>query len=668
MTNFKQDLNDEQYKVVTEGDGYCLVLAGAGSGKTRTVTYRVAYLLEQGVDPQEILLLTFTNKAANEMTERVKELTNLDQGLPWAGTFHSIGYKILREHAEELGFEENFSILDTSDSGKILKTCLERMSIDTSQDKFPSAGKLQSLISYARNSDSTIESVLDMRYPRYFEHLETIEQITKEYDKEKKRANAMDFDDLLLKLKRLFTDNPEIKEKYSKQFKYVLADEYQDTNQIQSELLTLFSDYHGNLLVVGDDAQSIYSFRAADISNILQFEQRHPDAEIYKLETNYRSTPEILQAANEVIKNNANQHEKELKSVQDNHKPPKIKEFTNQRREARYIADEIEKKKSNYGSEEISVLFRASYHSQKLEMELSKRNISYDFRGGMRFFERSHIKDVLAYLRILNNFRDIAAWDRVLQMQSGIGEKTSQKIIDKIKQLETISQINTIESSLNSRASKGWRDMVKIIQQTQQADSQNPDDLINEIKDSAYKSYLKDNYENHKDRTKDIQQLAQSAESIETNEEGNKLDNFLAEASMQQKYERNESDNEVILSTIHQAKGLEWGSVFIMNVAEGQFPNSQALDDPNGLEEERRLFYVALTRAKEELHLTYPLKGIGSSRSFQKPSQFIEEIEHLAEDDQEASGDFGDDFIDNGSQVRSDDNQDSGFLSDVASL
>lgn len=600
------------------------------------------------------------------MVERVQQLTDLREGLPWAGTFHSIGYKILREHGDKLGYEDNFTVLDSNDSEKLIKQVLDQLNIDQNKDGFPKASTIQSIISFARNSKDTIESVMDLKYSKYLEHLDTSEHIAEEYDKKKQKANAMDFDDLLVNLARLLKNNKDLKEKYSKQFKYVLADEYQDTNQLQDEILKLFSDYHENLLVVGDDAQSIYSFRAADISNILEFEDEFEDTKIFKLETNYRSTPKILELANETIKNNTNQHKKELRSTKDTTSEPKIEELSNRRREAEFIADEMEKLESRgVDYSEMASLFRASHHSQALEMELNQRGIPYEFRGGMRFFERAHIKDTLAYLRAFLNPKDTTAWDRVLTQHSGIGPKTSSKIITRIQSLESLGNLEDVKSGLNSRAQKGWNNFFSIWKEIESNKQEGPAELIKALKSSRYKNILKQEYENHKERLKDIKQLASTAFSVvdASNPSQEQLQQFLAEASLQQKYEAEETQNKAVLSTVHQAKGLEWRSVFIMNLAKRQFPNERALDKPNGLEEERRLFYVALTRAKEHLYLTYPLTSVTSNRKFQKPSQFIKEVEHLVEDEKTEQIETDSEYT-----YELEEESDDGFLSDLDEL
>ena len=634
MINYKEELNEEQLKVITEGDGPCLVLAGAGSGKTRTITYRVAYLLEQGVDPKNILLVTFTNKAAKEMMDRVQMITGGQTRLPWSGTFHHIGYRMLRKYAPLLGYKNNFTVLDSQDSLDLIKLCLKGEGIDRKEKRFPSPKVLQSVISYARNAETTIEDVLDLKHPNFLPIAETIRRIADEYRKRKLDSNAMDFDDLLVNWYLLLLKSESARNKYAEQFKYVLVDEYQDTNKIQASIINLLASKHRNLLVVGDDAQSIYSFRAADIQNILAFEKKFTDAKIFKLETNYRSTPNILNVANCVIANNVEQYKKELKAKLESFTKPEVHPFADVREEANFICDRIlELRDEGVEMKKIAVLFRAAYHSQALEMELMKRDIPYDYRGGIRFFERAHIKDALAYLKIINNLDDTVAWSRVLNMQVGIGPVAIDKIINQIRttnEYENTNYENILDgvgSVLTARAQIGWNDFLQVYNEVVKAEKK-PGVLIRAILDSKYIEYLENEYPDYRERIQDLEQLSFFADKTED------LSTFLAEASLQEGY-KNEGtgrdlsvqDNEkLVLSTVHQAKGLEWEAVFVLNLSAGQFPNDRALKDLNGLEEERRLFYVAVTRAKKYLHLTYPILG-GFGSVMQGPSMFIEEID-----------------------------------------
>jgi len=626
MINYSEELNQEQLSVVQNGDGPCLVLAGAGSGKTRTIIYRVAYLLEHDTKPENILLVTFTNKAAKEMKQRLQLLLGNEINISWAGTFHHIAFRILRKWAPLLGYKNNFTILDSEDSHDLFKLCIKQEGVDTKAKRFPSARVIQSIISYARAAELSIEEVLDLKYPNWIEHADTMGRIGSEYAKRKLDANSMDFDDLLVNLALLLLKSEKVRKHYSEQFKYVLVDEYQDTNKIQATIIRLFSIHHKNLLVVGDDAQSIYSFRAANIQNILDFESEYHGAKIFKLETNYRSTPDILDVANEIIANNENQYKKNLKSIVEQFAKPEVHPFADMSEEAEHIATRIlELREEGVELNNISVLFRAAFHSQALEVELVRRDIPYEYRGGVRFFERSHIKDVLAYMRIFNNTDDAIAWSRVLNMQAGLGPATVQKIITKIK---NGTDPKDVTDSLPARAKIGYNNFLQIYKRTHQTPNGTPAELIRAVLDSKYDEYLNFEFDNARERIQDIEQLSLYAEKQPD------LGRFLGEVSLQEGFTarqtRSESyeedDEKVVLSTVHQAKGLEWDAVFIINLANGQFPNDRASKEPQGIEEERRLFYVAVTRAKKYLCLSYSLTS-GFNSSLSGPSLFLDEID-----------------------------------------
>ena len=657
MIDYKQELNREQLEVVQNGDGPCLVLAGAGSGKTRAITYRVAYLLEKGVDPKNILLVTFTNKAANEMIDRVRALTGGQISLPWSGTFHHIGYRLLRQYAPLLGYKNNpaphlmnnsgnntgqknygagFSIADSADAVDLLKLCLKGEGIDRQQKRFPSAKVLQGIISYARNADATIETVLDLKYPNWLDLAEIISRLAEDYNKRKRAANVMDFDDLLVNTNLLLSQSTDVREKLSAQFRYVLVDEYQDTNKIQAQIINRLASYHKNILVVGDDAQSIYSFRAADIENILNFSAKggsasgtegYPDAKIFYLTTNYRSTPDILNVANNVINNNLNQYQKELKTRLDNFVKPEVHAFADNQEEAGFVADRIlELSDSGVPLSALAVLFRAAYHSQALEMELTKRGVPYEYRGGVRFFERAHIKDVLAFLRIFDNLNDEIAWGRVLNMQIGIGPAAAGAIIERVRKLIRPDEIESLTDFLPERAKIGWNDFLQIWERMRREVSATPSALIAAVINSKYKDYLETEYPDYRERLQDLEQLGLFAEREPD------LNKFLAEASLQESYSGaraqgagDGNEDKLVLSTIHQAKGLEWDGVFVLNLSAGQFPSERAVGGRE-LEEERRLFYVAITRAKKYLYFSYLLAG-GFGRWLSGPSLFLQEIE-----------------------------------------
>jgi DNA helicase-2/ATP-dependent DNA helicase PcrA len=601
MINFEQELNPEQLDVVLHAEGPSLVLAGAGSGKTRVITYRVAYLLEQGIAPENILLVTFTNKAAEEMKKRVTALTNNFKSLPWSGTFHHIAYRILILYAPLLGYKQKFSILDSDDSESLIKLCIKEVK-SSSDKKFPSASVIASLISFARNAEKTLADVIELKNPVWVSFSEEIKVIADRYIQKKKEANAMDFDDLLVNFLLLLNHEP-IRTKYATQFRYILVDEYQDTNKIQASIIQKLGSIHRNVLVVGDDAQSIYSFRAADIQNILRFEDYYPpEVYIYKLQTNYRSTKEILDVANTVIAHNTEQYKKELKPVNKTGSKPSLHPFVDSAYEAQFVVKKIQEFLDNQiPPQELAVLFRASHHSQLLEMELVKAGIPYDYRGGIRFFERAHIKDILSYLRILNNLADTAAWLRVLMHEEGIGPAGAQKVIQLLHTIDQPEQVKDIGFQvLGGKAQLGWENFIKLWDKLVTAPKTSPYILIKAILDSTYQEYLQAEYVDSLDRIDDIKQLAIFAEKY-TN-----LDEFLAEATLQESFnlrgtnipllsEQNKTPK-IILSTIHQAKGLEWSIVFLIHLTNGSFPNERALRERNGLEEERRLFYVAITR------------------------------------------------------------------------
>ncbi|MFA5770722.1 MAG: UvrD-helicase domain-containing protein, partial [Patescibacteria group bacterium] len=453
MINYEQELNKEQLDVIKNSDGPCLVLAGAGSGKTRTITYRVAYLLEKGVLPEQILLVTFTNRAAHEMIERVQTLTNTELPLPWSGTFHHIANKILRQYATHLGYKNNFTVLDADDSQALIKMCIKEFK---TTDRFPSAKVVSAIISFSRNSQKNIEETVEERFSAWWHLSKTISDVYSRYEHKKKEGNVMDFDDLLINLALLLNDQG-IQEKFSNQFKYILVDEYQDTNKLQANIIDKLAKIHRNILVVGDDAQSIYSFRAADIKNILNFEEKYPDAKIFRLETNYRSHQEILSLANGVIINNRNQYSKQLKAIKENGIKPNLYPKNDQSDEAEFVVKKInELIEQGIAPHNIAILFRAAHHSQMLEMELAKVGILYDYRGGLRFFDRAHIKDVLSYLRILNNLSDTAAWLRVLLREEGIGPTAANKIINAVQKLEKVEDLKNIGQMLGGKAQLGF--------------------------------------------------------------------------------------------------------------------------------------------------------------------------------------------------------------------
>ncbi|MFA4954257.1 MAG: UvrD-helicase domain-containing protein [Patescibacteria group bacterium] len=631
--DYQAELNPEQLDVVLHADGPALVLAGAGSGKTRTVTYRVAYLLEQGIAPEQILLLTFTNKAAREMLQRVTGLLGNEAAGLWGGTFHSVANRVLRMTGERLGFGSRFTILDSEDAQSLLKAVLREMAIDPKARRFPTAAVLQNVISFSRNTLASVGQTLDLKHPNFVPFTDEIGEIAKRYAARKLEANAMDFDDLLTNWLAIFS-HPEVGPGLAGRFRYVLVDEYQDTNAIQAALVVALGQKQRNVLVVGDDAQSIYAFRGANVQNILRFPDEWRDAKIFKLLTNYRSVPEILNLANDSLQHNTGQFQKELVAVRGKGERPTLVVASSARQEAQFVAEQILQLRSQGTAlGNMAVLFRSSAHSQSLEFELMKRDVPYEYRGGMKFFERAHIKDALAYIRVAANPQDEAAWLRVLNLQPGIGAATATQIIQRLKSAQAFDEIleDGFAAALPPRGSKGWDEFREIALMLKK-EFPMPGHMLRQVLDSAYRDYLEREYPDWRERIEDVEQLVLFAENYRD------LTAFLADIALydevltgREKADQGETER-IVLSTIHQAKGLEWDTVFLIHLADSAFPNKRALGEEGGLEEERRLFYVAVTRARKRLFLTYPLTSGYDALILNQPSLFIDEVSpHLLE-------------------------------------
>ncbi len=620
-------LNQEQLEVVLHGDGPCLVLAGAGSGKTRTLVYRVAYLLEQGVAPQDILLLTFTNKAAREMLARVEALVGDRAHGIWGGTFHAVASRILRVAASAFGYASSFSILDQEDARALVKAVMKEMGIDPKGRRFPSPAVVQDLLSYARNVGKPVEVVLQERYAHLGPIAKELLEIARQYQTRKKIANVMDFDDLLTYV-AAFLDDPIHSEPLARRFRYVLVDEYQDTNQLQARIVHGFARIHQNVLVVGDDAQSIYAFRGADIHNILSFPREWKNAREFRLLSNYRSTPNILDVANASLVHNVDQFQKELISLRSQGCAPRLIPCSSASQEARYVAEQIQAlQQEGLSLAQIAVLFRSSSHSQLLEFELIKRDIPYEYRGGQKFFERAHIKDTIAMLRIPTNPKDEVAWLRVLHLQSGIGAGTASGLIPRIKAFDDFDAVLLTDPAtfVPSRGQEGWKVLLQTLLAIRGTGGL-PGPSIRTICRGAYRAYVEHEYPNWQERLEDLEQLARFADGYKDTV------SFLNDIALYDELfasrdAAHDSGRErVVLSTIHQAKGLEWEAVFVIHLAETAFPNRRAMEEQNGMEEERRLFYVAVTRAKTHLFLSYPMAIGREALVFQQPSTFLEEI------------------------------------------
>ena len=630
--DYAAELNGQQLAAVTSPGGAALVIAGAGSGKTRTLTYRVAWILEQGVPARSILLLTFTNKAAREMTERVHNLIpGAADGL-WGGTFHSIGNRILRHNAEAVGFRQGFSIMDREDAEDMIASVVAREGLVSTDKRFPKAGVLSDIFSYSINTGLPISKGLIEKY-RYFIPLAAdIERVQTAYESRKKEANSMDFDDLLAKTLELFLTKPDIAAQYQSQFQHILVDEYQDTNRLQSELIDLLAARHGNVMVVGDDAQSIYSWRGANFENILRFPETHPGAQVFKIETNYRSVPGVLDVANAAILTNENQFPKNLSPVRKPHpvKPALVALPTNNQ-QAAFVAQRImELSDEGVPLEQIAVLYRAHYHSMETQLEFTRRGIPFSITSGLRFFEQAHVKDVAAFLKFTVNPRDETAFKRMIRMQPGIGNKTAETLWQKTSAIlgGGTGFSNLAGLKVPPKAQKSWDQLVHTLVEIAPAEGpMKPDKIISCVLFAIYEDYMKEKFPNYDARREDLATLQEFAGQFDTTSD------FLSQLALLGGIETAGAaetceTEKVTLSTLHQAKGLEWRVVFLIWLADGMFPGSRSIEDPRALEEERRLFYVGVTRCMDELYLTYPEMrlGAGYDQTFHSPSRFLREI------------------------------------------
>jgi len=659
--DYARELNPQQLAAVTAPPGPALVIAGAGSGKTRTLTYRVAYLLEQGIPADRILLLTFTNKAAGEMMRRVAGLLGHELASLWGGTFHSIGARILRQHADRLGYRRDFTILDRDDAKDLIKACIADAGIETKGSHFPKPEVLCEIFSLAANTHTSTDEILERQFD-YFEKItRLVADVQKRYTARKRATNAMDFDDLLALWLRLLREHTDVREHYQRRFQFILVDEYQDTNKLQSDLIDLLAERHHNVTVVGDDAQSIYAWRGANFANILQFPKRFPDAKVFKIETNYRSTPEILKVANAAITANRNQFTKTLTPARKSGLKPALVACLDASQQSAFIAQRVgELHDEGVSMNQIAVLYRSHFHALELQLELTKRNIPFSITSGIRFFEQAHIKDATAYLRLVANPQDEIAFKRVVQLLPGIAAKGADKLCQLFhsrsrgNETQTESGKQKAESrnesepphvgsykiapalqacakSVPAKATNAWKQFADTISQLEDATvRQSAAKMLRVVIDAGYDDYLKENFANYRTRLEDLEQLAVFAYQFES------VEDFLTQLALLTNVEAEDDkaakdDTEKIrLSTIHQAKGLEFEAVFVIMLCDGLFPSSRSMESDEGEEEERRLFYVAITRAKTELYLSYPLMRASFANSggdgMQRPSRFLSEI------------------------------------------
>ena len=658
--DYAAELNEQQLAAVTAPPGPLLVIAGAGSGKTRTLTYRVAYLLENGVDARNILLLTFTNKAARQMLDRVSNLLPVDAAGIWGGTFHSIGNRMLRRHGSALGYSSGFTIMDREDQKDLIATVVASSGIDPKEMRFPKADVLADIFSFVVNTERPIEELLAEKFPYFLPLLEQIKDVQARYERKKKATNSLDFDDLLEKTLRMLLEHEHIARVYRRQFQFILVDEYQDTNKIQADFIDILAREHQNVMVVGDDAQSIYSWRGANFQNILEFPKRYPKAQVFRIELNYRSVPEILEVANSAIAPNIKQFKKNLSATRDSKAmKPALVALNDGSEQAQFVAQRVlELRDEGVELNEIAVLYRAHYHAVELQLEFSRRGIPYQITSGIRFFEQAHIKDVASFIRFVANPRDEVAFKRMVRLLPGIGGKIAENLWNGWeKSLDSVAVAagakrgpgpttpateaaaasdrgysigeRLLKLSVSTRSKKMWEQLAQTLDEIAPNGKPNPPSaMIVSVVEAIYDDYAKANFTNYELRREDLNQLASFARQFSNAQE------FLSQLALISNVDAEPApnaatDNEAVnLSSVHQAKGLEFHTVFVIWLTDGMFPSSRSLETRDAVEEERRLFYVAITRARDELYLSYPHMRLnaGFGDVFQRPSRFLKEI------------------------------------------
>jgi len=604
--DYKKELNPSQLKAVQSLKGPVLIIAGAGSGKTRTLIYRVARLVEKGVPPKRILLLTFTRKAASEMVGRASKILDKRCDKVSGGTFHSFANKVLRQYANLVGFKNNFTIADRSDAQDIIALFRTKADFNLGRDlKIPKKNTIQNVISKSVNKNESINKVLESEYPHFLEYANLFKIIAKKYQEYKIERNIMDFDDLLIYFKKLLQENKRISEKLSRFYRFIMVDEYQDTNYVQGEIIKLLSLKHKNICVVGDDSQSIYSFRGANFRNIMDFPKIFPNTKIITLEQNYRSTQPILNLTNEIIKQAEEKFSKTLFTKKKKGEKPFFVETYNENHQSSFVVDKILDLINNHqiDLDNIAVLFRNGWHSNDLEVELARRKIPFEKYGGFKFVEAAHIKDILSFLKVVQNWLDAVSWNRLLSLIQGIGRKTAQKLIFEIIEKEK-NLAGLLSNNFNSK--KYFKDLEKLKNTLERADQEKSIFKKIEIIIDFYKPYFKSKYDDFHKRQDDFKSLLNISKRYKS------LKSFLSdltldpiESSQIGLNPKEKQGKSLVLSTIHSAKGLEWNTVFLISVAEGMIPSGRSINNIEDLEEERRLFYVAISRAKNKLHMTY---------------------------------------------------------------
>lgn len=625
--DYRKELNDAQYQAATTVEGPLLIIAGAGTGKTRTLIYRVAHLIDIGVDPRSILLLTFTRRAAEEMLRRASLLIDSRCTQVAGGTFHSFANLVLREFGRRAGLSPSFTIMDRSDSEDAIQLLRTEMGLNYKDKRFPRKQTVAEIFSMSVNKQTTVPDLLEREYPHLCDSLDDLLRLYERYVNYKGTKALLDYDDLLTKLKDLLGNQEQVRRRLSQIYRFIMVDEYQDTNYLQSRIIRLLAATHDNVAVVGDDAQSIYSFRGADFRNIMDFPEAFPGTRIIKLEENYRSTQPILNLTNNIIQRAKERYDKRLFTHKQEGETPVLVQAESEQMQSRFVCQKIlELREEGVPLWDIAVLFRSSFHSFDLELELTRHNIPFIKRGGFQFMETTHIKDLLAHLRILANPQDTISWNRVLLLLEGVGPQMSQKITGWLQEGgQPIDRLRTFQAKV--KIAHDLKTLAQVLQYASQAER--PAEQTQYLM-QYYAPILKRTHpDDHPKRLRDLEHFQGITDRYRS------LERLLADMALEPPNDSvagalavNPDEGPLILSTIHSAKGLEWHSVFIICALEGRFPSFYNINTDEELEEERRLLYVAATRAKENLFISYPIKIFdrGLRMVLSRPSQFIEGI------------------------------------------
>lgn len=625
--DYRKELNDAQYQAATAMDGPLLIIAGAGTGKTRTLVYRVAHLIDRGIDPRSILLLTFTRRAADEMLRRASLLIDGRCNQVAGGTFHSFANLVLRHYGRHLGLAPSFTIMDRSDSEDVIQLIRSDMGLNIKEKRFPRKQTVAEIFSMTHNKQSRLNDLLELEYPHLIDVNFELSELYRRYVDYKTTKSLLDYDDLLLKLRDLLAGQAEVRQRLSDTYRYIMVDEYQDTNHLQDKIVRLLATTHENVAVVGDDAQSIYSFRGANFRNIMDFPKQFPSARIIKLEENYRSTQPILNLTNEIIQRAKEGYEKRLFTRKSVGTRPKLVQAGSEQMQSQFVRQKIlELREEGVPLWDIAVLFRSSFHSFDLEIELARHNIPFVKRGGFQFMETAHVKDLLAHMRILANPQDAISWTRVLLLLEGIGPGASQKIVKWL--LEGTHAVERLRAyPAKGKIAHGLRTLAQVLDEAKQAEL--PSEQAQYLM-QYYVPILKQNYpDDHPKRLRDMEHFQGMTERYRS------LERLLSDMALEPPNDSiggilavDPDEGPLVLSTIHSAKGLEFHSVFVIWALEGRFPSFYNTSSIEELEEERRLLYVAATRAKQNLFISYPTRVFDKSLRMvlSRPSQFIDGI------------------------------------------